>query len=203
EKSFKDVHTYFLDEFSRIHRDHWTMATVPSPLPPSEILDALVEKSSGYFIYASTVIKFVDDKRFRPVERLDIILGIKNSISGSPFDPLDELYRLILRGVPMEFQPQLLGILAVIAAEFHFSCSQIEQLLELDAGNVRLIPRGLRSVISGMSERDLLHKAYYASFLDFLGNPSQSGPFYVGTSQCHTNLTWHSPKALSGSFISW
>ncbi|KAJ7225200.1 hypothetical protein C8J57DRAFT_1440119 [Mycena rebaudengoi] len=54
-------------EFSRIHRDHWTMATVPSPWPPSEILNALVEKSSGYFIYASTVIKFVDDKRFRPV----------------------------------------------------------------------------------------------------------------------------------------
>ncbi|KAJ7209035.1 hypothetical protein C8J57DRAFT_1098814, partial [Mycena rebaudengoi] len=203
EQSFKDVHTYFLDEFSRIHRDNWTMATVPSPWPPSEILDALVEKSSGYFIYATTVIKFVDDKRFRPVERLDIILVIKNSVSASPFDPLDELYRLILRGVPMEFQPQLLGILPVIAAEFHFSCSQIEQLLELDAGNVRLIPRGLRSVISGMTERDLLLKAYYASFLDFLRNPSRSGLFYVGTSQCRTNLTWHSLKALCESFISW
>ncbi|KAJ7242262.1 hypothetical protein C8J57DRAFT_1084444 [Mycena rebaudengoi] len=202
DQSFKDVRTYLLDEFSRIHRDHWTMATVPSPWPTSEILDVLVQKSSGYFIYAATVIKFVDDTQFRPVERLDIILGIKNSISASPFGPLDELYHQILRGVPMEFQSQLVGILAVIAARFNFVCSEIEQLFELEVGNVRLILRGLRSVIAG-TERGLKPRAYHASFLDFLGNPSRSGPFWVGTSQCRTNLTWHSLKAISRHLISW
>ncbi|KAF8132731.1 hypothetical protein K438DRAFT_1517858, partial [Mycena galopus ATCC 62051] len=58
-QSFHDVCKYLVDEFHRIHREHWTtMATVPSPWPSSQILETLIQKSSGYFIYASTVIKF-------------------------------------------------------------------------------------------------------------------------------------------------
>ncbi|KAF9058432.1 hypothetical protein BDP27DRAFT_1507883, partial [Rhodocollybia butyracea] len=50
-----DIRTYFLDEFARIHREqHQTMSTIPLPWPVPKVLDTLVEKSSGYFIYAST-----------------------------------------------------------------------------------------------------------------------------------------------------
>ncbi|KAJ7093806.1 hypothetical protein C8R44DRAFT_564462, partial [Mycena epipterygia] len=71
EQSFEDVHRYLLDEFARIHCEHReTMGSIPTPWPSSDILGMLVEKSSGYFIYASTVIKFIDDKHFRPTEQL-------------------------------------------------------------------------------------------------------------------------------------
>ncbi|KAJ7859093.1 hypothetical protein B0H14DRAFT_2577460 [Mycena olivaceomarginata] len=46
------------------------MVMVRYPWPSQEIVEDLVWKSSGYFIYASTVVKFVDDKNFRPTERL-------------------------------------------------------------------------------------------------------------------------------------
>jgi hypothetical protein len=108
EQSFQDVRRYLQDEFVRIHREHRTMATVPYPWPPAEILEALVQKSSGYFIYVSTVVKFIDDKRFRPVERLNIVLGIKSSISGSPFNTLEQLYHEILSAVPVDFRAELL-----------------------------------------------------------------------------------------------
>jgi hypothetical protein len=52
------------------------MAAVRTPWPSSEIIQELVEKSSGYFVYASTVIKFIDDKNFRPKDRLDILMGL-------------------------------------------------------------------------------------------------------------------------------
>ncbi|KAJ7809885.1 hypothetical protein B0H14DRAFT_2193266, partial [Mycena olivaceomarginata] len=58
--SFWDVRKYLQDEFARIHRDHQAMASVSTPWPSPEIVDKLVEKSSGYFIYASTVVKFID-----------------------------------------------------------------------------------------------------------------------------------------------
>ncbi|KAJ7504919.1 hypothetical protein B0H11DRAFT_1709186 [Mycena galericulata] len=103
EQSFQDVEKYLVDEFRRIHGAHRTMATVPSPWPSSEIIKDLVSKSSGYFIFASTVIKFIDDKRFRPAARLDIILGIKHSSSESPFHALDQLYHQILGLVPHDF----------------------------------------------------------------------------------------------------
>ncbi|KAJ7853180.1 hypothetical protein B0H14DRAFT_2354485, partial [Mycena olivaceomarginata] len=74
----------------------------------------IVRYSSGYFICASTVVKFIDDKRFQPQDRLDIILKIKHSISVSPFNPLDQLYLHILSGVPEGFRPQLLQILGFV-----------------------------------------------------------------------------------------
>ncbi|KAJ7089965.1 hypothetical protein C8R44DRAFT_720349, partial [Mycena epipterygia] len=75
EQSFEDVRRYLLDEFARIHRQHrTTMAAIPTPWPSSEVVENLVKKSSGYFIYVSTVIKFIDDENFRPTDRLDIIM---------------------------------------------------------------------------------------------------------------------------------
>ncbi|KAJ6465448.1 hypothetical protein C8R45DRAFT_1174056, partial [Mycena sanguinolenta] len=58
EQSFHDVRKYLSDEFARIHREHDTMARVPSSWPSEAILAKLVRKSSGHFIYASTIIKF-------------------------------------------------------------------------------------------------------------------------------------------------
>ncbi|KAJ7908851.1 hypothetical protein B0H13DRAFT_1529301, partial [Mycena leptocephala] len=61
EQSFEDIRCYFRDEFSRIHRQHSaTMGGIPTPWPSPDVVEILVEKSSGYFIYASMVIKFID-----------------------------------------------------------------------------------------------------------------------------------------------
>ncbi|KAJ6465434.1 hypothetical protein C8R45DRAFT_877492, partial [Mycena sanguinolenta] len=58
EQPFDDVRKYLHDEFSRIHRDHSTMQNISPPWPARDVLEELVRKSSGYFIYASTIIKF-------------------------------------------------------------------------------------------------------------------------------------------------
>ncbi|KAJ7118248.1 hypothetical protein C8R44DRAFT_707660, partial [Mycena epipterygia] len=77
QQSFQDVRRYLCDEFTRIHREHHaTMTQVSAPWPTAEDIENLVRNSSGYFIYASTVIKFIDDKNFRPSDRLDIIMGL-------------------------------------------------------------------------------------------------------------------------------
>ena len=80
-KAWDDVSTYLNSEFSRIynskrHRD--VMEFVPGPWPSKDVIDKLVSKSEGYFIYASTVIKFIDEENFSPVERLEQILNISN-----------------------------------------------------------------------------------------------------------------------------
>ncbi|KAJ7739141.1 hypothetical protein B0H16DRAFT_1759060, partial [Mycena metata] len=55
EQSFDDVRTYLLDEFGCILHEHrQTMKEVQIPWPSPDILDNLVEKSSGYFVYASS-----------------------------------------------------------------------------------------------------------------------------------------------------
>jgi hypothetical protein len=209
-RSFDDVQKYLLDEFARIHRDHrTTMAKVLYPWPTPEIIKNLVDNSSGYFIYASTIIKFVDDKKFRPTERLAIITEMTEpfaiitemteQLSESPFASLDQLYTQILSQVHV--RPQLLKILMVLAAGIILSPGHIEQLLELEEGDVRLALCGLHSVISGLegdnSDYLLGLNFHHASFRDFLQDPRRAGIFYVGGSSHRTDLFHHILKAFS------
>jgi hypothetical protein len=161
-----------------------------------------VYTSSGYFIYASTVIKFIDDKNFRPPERLAIITGITEPLSESPFASLDQLYIQILSQV--DARPQLLKILTVIAARIRLPPAPIEQLLELEHGDVRLALRGLHSVISGLEENrsdaqspNLWLNFHHASFHDFLQDPGRAGIFYVGGCSHGTDVSRHILKAFS------
>jgi hypothetical protein len=112
EESFADVEKYFRDEFARIHQEHHqTMTNVPRPWPSDGVIAHHVLKSSGYFIYAKTVVNFVDDRNFRPTERLDLLW--EYSPSESPFGALDQLYMQILSTAPV--RSRLLQILRAMA----------------------------------------------------------------------------------------
>ncbi|KAJ7887761.1 hypothetical protein B0H13DRAFT_1627387, partial [Mycena leptocephala] len=103
EQSFDDVQKYLVDEFSRIYAKHRTtsMQHIPTPPPSQTDLEKLVENSSGYFIYVSTIIKFIDDEYSRPSSQLDIILqNVVPHDTEMPFGALDELYIQILSRVP-------------------------------------------------------------------------------------------------------
>ncbi|KAJ7892025.1 hypothetical protein B0H13DRAFT_1719727, partial [Mycena leptocephala] len=173
------------------------MARVPLPWPsPGEIRN-LVEKSSGYFIYASTVIKFIDDKDCRPTERLDLIIGIALSQSPedeSPYEALDQLYMQILCQTHPATRPRLVEILTVILSDLNLRVRHIEQLLELKPGDVRLALRGLHSLLY-ISDNDRI-TFHHASFPDFLNKPTRSGPFYVGGKE-RANLASRILRALA------
>ncbi|KAF7377537.1 NACHT domain-containing protein [Mycena sanguinolenta] len=202
-QSFDDVRAYLLDQFARIHREHQaTMATVPFPWPSPEVVESMVQKSSGYFIYASTAIKFIDDKNSRPTERLELILGTKEADDESPFAALDQLYTQILSQA--HAQPRLLRILNVVVAKLKLTLGQIEQLLGLEQGDVQLTLRGLQSVLSMEdplgtpgSDYTSLIIFHHASFYDFLQNPRRAGIFCVSSNSYKTDLSCHILKVFS------
>ncbi|KAJ7118236.1 hypothetical protein C8R44DRAFT_878850 [Mycena epipterygia] len=193
EQSFEDIRKYLLDEFTRILREHHTtMARVSKPWPAAEDIDHLVWKSSGYFIYASTVITFIDDKNFRPSDRLDIIMGLAEPDLESPFAALDQLYTQILSDAPG--RPRILRILTVIVAKFDLRVDCIEMLLELKPGDIGLALRGLQSLVKIIDYQTLT--VHHASFLDFLNDPTRSGLFYIN-SQHRSDLARQILKAFS------
>ena len=59
----------------------------------------LVEKSSGQFIYASTVVKFVESMCHLPQERLEVVFGLVTSEIATPFAELDTLYNQIFTSI--------------------------------------------------------------------------------------------------------
>ncbi|KAJ7219877.1 hypothetical protein B0H12DRAFT_1241363 [Mycena haematopus] len=172
------------------------MALVPIPWPAPDVIETLATKSSGYFIYASTVVKFIDDKNFRPTTRLKVIMGLKAPYSGSPFAALDDLYTQILYTVPDRHG--LLAILTVIVSLRTTEASRIEELLELEPGDVRLLLRGLYSVIGEKGARHTMEVViHHASFVDFLRDEKRAGDFYIGRGQHVADVCGHVLKALS------
>ncbi|KAJ6470762.1 hypothetical protein C8R47DRAFT_751222 [Mycena vitilis] len=175
EQSFHDVETYFRDQFSRIHREHRdTMKDIPAPWPSEQIIGGLVRKSSGYFIYASTVIKFIDDKYSRPTEQLEAVQNLSNIDSDSPFAALDQLYIQILSGVPARFRCRLRDILVFLPRTVE--PRYVDLIFEMEPGETELILRPLRSVIDVDSRGNI--SACHASFHDFLQNPRRSSDFH-------------------------
>ncbi|KAJ6568498.1 hypothetical protein B0H19DRAFT_1256260 [Mycena capillaripes] len=140
-------------------------------------LEPHISESSGYFIYASTVIKFIDNKDCDPVESLALVMGIASSESSdpdtAPFRTLDEIYIQILS------QP-------LIMADLDLGMSHIEEFLQLKTGHVRLALRGLNSVLR--IEDDQKITVHHASFRDFLEDPKRSGIFCVKADQQRVNL---------------
>jgi len=190
DESPLDMTKYFVDEFDNIYkRHHRAMAHVPTPWPSHKTIEYLVTKASGQFIYAATVLKFVDHEQYRPTDRLDIVLGLTPS-NVYPFSELDALYEKIL-SVYHDI-PLLRIILAFIldmndsglALAFHISfngcsSSSIEATLLLKPGDVNLALYGCHSVVVVPDSTYDEIRIPHASLVDFLRNKTRSKKFFI------------------------
>jgi hypothetical protein len=73
--------------------------------PTRSQLDTLVHLTGPFFIYAATVLKFIDGSRSLPKRRLDQILGRGSAIStdsSTPFLKIDALYADVLKSATEE-----------------------------------------------------------------------------------------------------
>ncbi|KAF7372990.1 putative nwd2 protein [Mycena sanguinolenta] len=195
EQSFEDVRKYLRDEFSRIHCNHFTMQNISSPWPAYHVLEELVDKSSGYFIYASTIIKFIDDENYRPTELLEVVRNVNSPRSESAYDALDQLYMTILSSAPR--QSELILILGAIVS-FTRRPEEIDRLFRLAEGETRLLLRGLHSLLVVPSNDYDTISSHHASFFDFLNNYHRSGTFCVSTVQHRIDLARIILKAYVG-----
>ncbi|KAF8810750.1 hypothetical protein BYT27DRAFT_7279724, partial [Phlegmacium glaucopus] len=74
-----DIRLFLRDNFCKIKCEHHVGASLGKSWPSEETISSLVRKSSGQFIYAPMVVKFVASTQHHPAERLKIILGLKTA----------------------------------------------------------------------------------------------------------------------------
>ena len=195
-----DIERYLRERFKDIHsRKRDIMPDVKSPWPLADDIQMLVWRASGQFIYAATVIKFVDsDTDFRtPEEKLNIILK-PGPMQGSPFSELDRLYTQILSQYPdSEVLVHTLGVILVIEGQLLSdnvsSPAIIAAITGLGEAKLRLVLRALQSVteirndpIFDEADDDEPNgtniqwvKLSHRSFHDFLTDRVRSGPYFV------------------------
>ena len=159
---------------------------MPKPWPSEKVIEQIADKSGGYFIYAATVIKYVDEEYFSCLERLDQVLGTSAAQPDPeemPFAELDKLYNNVLSACPKSQLPVLKRTLAFLGALP--KASAIEGFLGLRPGQIHLMLRGLRSIVDVGVDGRLF--SFHASFLDFLFDPARAKDYHVDLEQCRTN----------------
>jgi hypothetical protein len=206
--TFDDIGTYLVDQLSRIRREYLARGIdLGEEWPSADALNHLVEKSSGIFVYATTVVRFVDDEYSHPGDRLESVLRLDAESTA----PLDDLYSEILSAVPCGLQ-QLRVLHAIWEGTrdgANLGPEEIDMLLNLRQGTVRLVLRGLHSLlyVPPIQTRFVTRRfgrprtigVLHASFPDYLSDPRRSGPWCVSMPELHSEYLHCMIRLLSSA----
>lgn len=168
----EDIRRYLEDTFL----DIFTKRQI-SPLPTDADIDYLVLKASGQFIYAATIVKFIDDDNCHPKEQLTVILKnlkLRPINLSSPYAPLDELYIQVLS---QQRDTRLLRdifvlIIALGQPDWAFICRRLQENQEDLVIKLRRLSSLLQISDSGI-------ETYHQSLHDFFLDKSRAGKYYI------------------------
>jgi hypothetical protein len=198
----RDIQVFLKSAFDEIKRKHPSKAYFPTSWPSRQDIRRLVEKSSGQFIFASTVAKYVNSHRHWPPDRLEIIFGQSKPGQDIPFAELDGLYHFILSStVDIEKVKDVLMILVLRPfLPYGQTTNFIEKFLFYRPGEVDMILSELHSIISvppppGDVVRDL--HFFHASLPDFLLDQSRSKDFFLDQGAAYAKLTGLAMKHIN------
>jgi len=191
--------------FHDIKRRHPSSTSLPS-WPSEEDIEQLVQKSSGQFTYASTVIKFIDSHRHWPPDRLNIIFGIFPCGKTTPFAEMDALYSLILTAASDNIE-RILDIFTVLLflRTSHFDWKRTMRFLEFfllyRRGEIFTVLSDMHSIISVPSpnQPNMPFHFFHASLGDFLTDHSRSGEdFFLDAGSSHRKIATWMMKKITG-----
>ncbi|KAF5327343.1 hypothetical protein D9619_004191 [Psilocybe cf. subviscida] len=197
-----DIELFLRDEFEECQTTHPYRNMIPPDWPSGDIVKELTRKSSGQFIYASVVAKYVKSSRHRPHHRLDVVLNLKPATGNLPFSELDGLYTHIFSAVD-----NIERVLDIIGFEILFlfpaTVVAIENILRLDAGEVAILLCDLASMISFEEApfQGLRLKILHASLADYLLDSARSKEYFIDLTARFAGYTADCILFLSSAFL--
>ncbi|KAK7030368.1 hypothetical protein VNI00_014112 [Paramarasmius palmivorus] len=207
----EDIRSYLVASFNNIRSRNWRrMTTIPesSQWPSDEVVDRLMDDSAGLFIYASSIVHFVDHWFESPVRRLSTLLESQASISSPhkdhPYAPLDHLYLHIL-SIVQDYIPVLHAVIGSVMSLFvPLSIRDLSHLLapRVDADQVITILERLSSILRLPSSMHVDSseptRIYHQSFRDFMFDERRSGIYHLNYSLQHAAITHCCFQLMSG-----
>lgn len=202
-----DIATFLRSSFSDIyHRRRIrfpSMSSLPQPWPSEKVISFLVQKSSSQFIFAATVIRFVDEERKVPSAQLELILDICESLDASqhitnPFVLIDQLYTHVLRSTL-----EIKKVISFLGAIFCLQRNQaptpalLESLFGLKSEEMVTLFWDLHSLIYLPACRTHSIHFYHASFRDYLVDRHRSEDLHTDEHAAHSLLLESCMRQLS------
>ncbi|KJA19292.1 hypothetical protein HYPSUDRAFT_89462 [Hypholoma sublateritium FD-334 SS-4] len=195
-----DIQFFLQKSFQSIRATHPMRKYIPEIWPTQPVGTILIRKSSGQFIYASTVIKYISSLHVSPPRQLDIIMGVLPARSGNlPFAEIDALYMHILSSI--EDTQLMLDVLAILIGYFDLTGARwpvdISAFLGVDPEDIDIVLAALAS-ITVATGNDRVYISH-ASLSDFLADRRRSGRFHLDIKACSSRLARKGIKWLSTS----
>ncbi|KAK7452786.1 hypothetical protein VKT23_012189 [Stygiomarasmius scandens] len=178
------IYHFYRHSFSEIRRKKSRlMQNVKQPWPSDDELQQLVQKTGGLFIYASTLVKFVEDDKGLPEQRLQKVL--------SQYSGLDGLYHQILgQAVASRSQKEKAMIRNVIGTmlvlQHPVSLRTLLQFLDYEEnGEIRLWLDDCISFLMIPDSQETPIQFYHASLPEFLMEEKRSQQYYINPGAYH------------------
>jgi len=212
-KPLEDIKLFLTDKFKDITKTHPFRKLIPKEWPGDDAVKEITEKSSGQFVYASVVVKYVESIRHRPEDRLAIAQNLRprQGDSDMPFAELDALYSHILSSV--ENPSLVVEIISFIIHEAKTprfntiirsgpSVNDIEEIHNLEPGSLQILLCDLGALVAIKTDyrgRDVI-KVLHASILDFLVDPLRSQNLHIPGNMLITKHVINCLQFLSSAF---
>ena len=166
--------------------------------PTSSDIETLCKKAAGFFIYASTVIKFISSEDDSPTERLAIITSLPQSTTEEGKSGVDQLYTKVLQQAFTNVHPdssqrylRFQIVVGTVLTIFNpLSIKGLSDLLGYGTQYIRSTIRSLHSLLIVPEGIEDPICVFHKSFPDFLMDPHrcQDGRFLVEPTARHPEI---------------
>ena len=174
----EDIRLYLQEKLGAVAKRRSDLE-LPDQWPSDDDLTALTKKSSGLFIFASTLVKFIESEDHEPKERLRLIVALPDNTAHEGRAGIDLLYTQVFthafsgtkQATVFAGLRRVLG--AVVLAFNPLSRAQISGILGLDESLIATTLRRLHSVLLIPNEGSRAIRVFHKSFPDFLQDHSR------------------------------
>ena len=199
----EDIRLYLREKLTAIAKQRSDF-DLTDPWPCDEDLTTLTKKSSGLFIFASTLARFIESEHHEPNERLQLIVTLPDSTVHEGRAGIDPLYtQVFLYAFPNVKEDSVFVNLkrimgAVILAFNPLSREQVAGILNLKPSLITATLRHLHSVLLVPNEGSKEIRVFHKSLPDFLQDPGRcSDPkFFIASPVHHADMTLGCLKLL-------
>ena len=194
-----DIKLFFRVRLSDITKTRSDCSLVEDWPGPHKI-DILCRKAAGFFIYASTVVKFVSSPHYPPDERLGIIVSLPQDTSQEGRLGIDLLYTQVLGQAfhdvdshDHKIYSHFKSVVGAVLLIFHpLSINTLSDLLRKCGTPSRILSslRTLHSVLLIPASTEDPVQIFHKSFPDFLTDPGRctDHQFYIDPSTHHKEI---------------
>ena len=168
-----DIRLYLAQKLTAISKRR-SDVELPDPWPCDHDIEALTKKSSGLFIFASTLVRFIESEHHEPNKRLQLVLSRASGTTHEGHAGIDSLYSQILLHAFLDVHESevfanLRRILGAIALAFNpLSQKELSVVLGISTTLISTTIRHLHSVILIPTNEHKEIRVFHKSFPDFL-----------------------------------